>query len=126
MAKFSSTLLGLLTAAALASSGLAFAAEPGMMGDNGMLTDHGGKTLYTFDKDAAGKSACNDKCAENWPPLKAAAADKASGKWTAIKRDDGDMQWAYDGKPVYFYKDDKKAGDTTGDGKGGAWHVVKP
>jgi len=125
MAKFSSTLLGLLTAAALASSGLAFAAEPAMTKD-GILVDHKGLTLYTFDKDAAGKSVCNDKCAENWPPLKAEAADKASGKWTVIKRDDGAMQWAYDGKPVYFYKDDKKTGDTTGDGKGGAWHVVKP
>ena len=125
MAKFSSTLLGLLAAAALASSGLAFAAEPAMTKD-GILVDHKGMTLYTFDKDAAGKSVCNDKCAENWPPLKAEAADKASGKWTVIKRDDGAMQWAYDGKPVYFYKDDKKTGDTTGDGKGGAWHVVKP
>jgi predicted lipoprotein with Yx(FWY)xxD motif len=125
MAKFSSTLLGLLAAAALASSGLAFAAEPAMTKD-GVLVDHKGMTLYTFDKDAAGKSACNDKCAENWPPLKADAADKASGKWTAIKRDDGSMQWAYEGKPVYLFKNDKAAGDKTGDGKGDAWHVIKP
>ncbi|WP_426142429.1 COG4315 family predicted lipoprotein [Pseudomonas sp. DWP3-1-2] len=126
MAKFSSTLMGLLAAAALASSGLAFAAEPGMKDNDGMLTDHHGATLYTFDKDADGKSACNDKCAINWPPLTAKPGDKASGKWTIIKRDDGSMQWAYEGKPVYFYKDDKKAGDMTGDGKGGAWHIIKP
>ena len=125
MAKFSSTLLGLLATAALASSGLAFAAEPAMTKD-GILVDHKGMTLYTFDKDAAGKSACNDKCAVNWPPLTATAADKASGKWTLIKRDDGAMQWAYDGKPLYFYKDDKKEGDDTGDGKGDVWHVAKP
>ena len=125
MAKFSSTLLGLLTAAALASSGLAFAAEPAMTKD-GILVDHKGLTLYTFDKDAAGKSVCNDKCAENWPPLKAETADKASGKWTVIKRDDGTMQWAYEGKPVYLFKNDKAAGDKTGDGKGDAWHIIKP
>ena len=125
MAKFSSTLLGLLAAAALASSGLAFAAEPAMPKD-GILVDHKGMTLYTFDKDAAGKSVCNDKCAVNWPPLTATAADKATGKWTVITRDDKSMQWAYDGKPLYFYKDDKKEGDDTGDGKGDVWHVAKP
>lgn len=125
MLRISSTFKALLTAAALASSGLAFAAEPGMAQD-GILTQHNGLTLYTFDKDSAGKSACNDACAVNWPPLSAEATDKASGKWTTIKRDDGKMQWAYDGKPVYGYKDDKKAGDKTGDGKGGVWHVVKP
>ena len=41
-----------------------------------------------------------------------------------MKRKDDQMQWAYLGKPVYFYKDDKKAGDKAGEGKGGVWHVV--
>ena len=126
MLRISSTFKGLLAAAALASSGLAFAAEPAMMGDDGLLTQHNGLTLYTYDKDSAGKSACNDNCAVNWPPLFAEDGAKAEGKWTIIKRDDGKMQWAYDGKPVYGFKDDKKAGDVTGDGKGGAWHVIKP
>ena len=31
--------------------------------------DAKGMTLYTFDKDAGGKSACNGPCATNWPPL---------------------------------------------------------
>ena len=49
------------------------------------------------------------------------------GKWTAIKRDDGHMQWAYDGKPLYTFVMDKQAGDKTGDGKmDGAWKVAKP
>lgn len=126
MLRISSTLKGLLAAMALASSGMALAAEPGMTGDNGVLTDHHGKTLYIFDKDSVGKSACNDTCAINWPPLEAQANTPASGKWTVIKRDDGKLQWAYAGKPLYFYKDDKKAGDVTGDGKGGVWHTVKP
>jgi predicted lipoprotein with Yx(FWY)xxD motif len=126
MFKISSTFKGLLAAAALASSTLAMAAEPGMTGDNGLLTDHSGKTLYSFDKDAGGKSVCNDACAINWPPLEAQANTQATGKWTHIKRDDGKLQWAYDGKPLYFYKDDKKVGDVTGDGKGGVWHTIKP
>lgn len=47
---------------------------------NGTLTDAHGMTLYTFDRDTmAGKSACNGNCANNWLPLAANDADKASG-----------------------------------------------
>ena len=83
-------------------------------------------TLYTFDKDADGKSVCKDQCATNWPPLKAESTDTKTGDWTVITRDDQTSQWAYKGKPVYTYKDDKKAGDKTGDGKGSVWHIIKP
>jgi len=44
--------------------------------------------------------------------------------WSLAKRKDGKSQWAYDGKPVYFYSGDKKKGDKSGDGVGGVWHVV--
>src|ERR1700730_15828866 len=46
------------------------------------LVDGKGMTLYTFDKDAAGKSMCNGPCADNWPQLMASADGKASGEWT--------------------------------------------
>jgi len=86
-----------------------------------------GMTLYTFDKDADGKSACNGPCATNWPPLKAEAGDKGPDGWSVITRDDGSAQWAYKGKPVYTFAKDAKAGDTTGDGfLNGAWHIAKP
>jgi len=115
----------LLMAAALTLPGLAMAADPATEKD-GMYTDHKGMTLYTFAKDSAGKSACNDKCAANWPPLMAQAGDKSMGDWTVIKRDDGSMQWAYQGMPLYTFVMDKKAGDMTGDGKmDGAWKVAK-
>ena len=115
-----------LLAAALALPGLVHAADPAMTKD-GILVDHKGMTLYTFAKDAGGKSMCNDKCAANWPPLAADAMPKNMGEWTAIKRDDGTMQWAYDGKPLYTFVMDKKAGDMTGDNKmDGAWKVAKP
>ncbi len=110
---------------AFASAAVAADAMPAME-KNGMLVDAKGMTLYTFEKDSDGKSVCNDKCAENWPPLKASASDKASGEWTVIKRDDGSMQWAYDDDPLYTYVMDKQAGDMTGDGKGGNWKVAKP
>ncbi|MCU7648163.1 MULTISPECIES: COG4315 family predicted lipoprotein [Pseudomonas] len=125
MTLFKQSLKVLLVGAALALPTLALAAEPAMSKD-GMLVDHKGMTLYTFAKDADGKSMCNDKCAANWPPLMAEAGDKAEGKWTVIKRDDGKMQWAYDGKPLYGFVMDKKAGDMTGEGKmDGAWKVAK-
>jgi len=126
MKQMTVSIKALLMAAALTLPGLAFAAEPAMEKD-GMLTDHNGMVLYTFAKDADGKSMCNDKCAANWPPLMAEANDKSMGKWSVITRDDGTKQWAYHGKPLYTFVMDKKAGDMTGEGKmDGAWKVAKP
>ncbi|MCD5995368.1 hypothetical protein KDX38_17670 [Pseudomonas sp. CDFA 602] len=125
MANVSTVLKSLLVAATLASSGLAFAAEPAMT-KGGKLVDHKDLTLYTFDKDTTGKSVCNEQCAVNWPPLAAAADSSAEGKWTVITRDDKTRQWAYDGKPLYTFIKDAKAGDVEGEGKGGVWHIAKP
>jgi predicted lipoprotein with Yx(FWY)xxD motif len=125
MTQMTASFKALLLAAAVALPTMAFAADPAMEKD-GMFTDHKGMTLYTFAKDSAGKSMCNDKCAANWPPLMATSGDKSMGDWTVIKRDDGKMQWAYEGKPLYTFVMDKKAGDMTGEGKmDGAWHVAK-
>jgi len=114
----------LLLAAALALPSMVFAAEPAMMKD-GMMTDHKGMTLYTFDKDTGGKSVCTGECAEHWPPFKADAGAKADGKWSVIKRDDGSMQWAYDGKPLYYFVKDKAPGQMEGDKMKDVWHVVR-
>ena len=92
-----------------------------------VLVDAKGMTLYTFDKDMAGKSACNGPCAKNWPPLLVADGAKASGDWSTVTRDDGLKQWAYKGKPLYAWVKDTKPGDTTGDGfLNGAWHIARP
>ena len=90
-----------------------------------VLTDPQGMTLYTYDKDAKGKSNCYGECAEYWPPAKATAKDKPVGDLTIIKRKDGTLQWADDGKPLYTFVNDKKPGDATGDNKNNVWHVVK-
>lgn len=115
-------------AALLISAGAAFAAEPAKVADSSagkIWTDMKGMALYTFDKDEAGKTNCYDKCATNWPPLKAEAAAKADDEWSVVDRTDGTKMWAYDGKPVYTFIKDKKAGDVTGDGVGEVWHIVK-
>ncbi|MBS1140964.1 MAG: hypothetical protein H6R13_2417 [Proteobacteria bacterium] len=103
------------------------AASPAMVSGD-MLTGSNGMTLYTFDKDAAGsgKSVCNGPCATNWPPLFAMDGDMASGDYSIVMRDDGKKQWAFKGKPLYYWVKDMKAGDKTGDGFNNVWRVAKP
>ncbi len=121
--------LSLFAASAVLAAGCAstMANTPAKVAD-GVLVGANGMTLYTFDKDPAGtgKSVCNGPCATNWPPLGVAAGASASGDWALIARDDGSKQWAYKGKPVYFWAKDQKPGDRTGDGVLGVWHLAKP
>lgn len=95
---------------------------------DGVLVGPGGMTLYTFDRDAAGsgRSVCNGPCAQNWPPLLAPADAGASGEWTVVTRDDGARQWAYKGKPLYYWVKDSKPGDRSGDGFNNAWRLARP
>ncbi len=117
-----------VTVVALAMlTGLAFAqTKTGDSAKGKVLTDDKGMTLYTFDKDAGDKSACNGPCATNWPPLMAAASAKPAASYTVITRDDGGKQWAYKGKPLYTWIKDTKPGDVSGDGVNGVWHIAKP
>ncbi len=112
-----------------ASAALAQTAAPAKVADTSkgkVLVDAKGMTLYTFDRDGAGKSACNGQCAQNWPPLMAAANASASGDWTVVTRDDGSKQWAYKGKPLYTWVKDTKPGEVTGDGVNNVWHIATP
>lgn len=92
---------------------------------DGLLRDGDGRTLYTFDKDSGGQSQCYDGCAAAWPPFVAKAGTQASGKLTLHTRKDGSLQWGVQGKPLYLYAGDARPGDTSGDGSGGVWHVVR-
>jgi predicted lipoprotein with Yx(FWY)xxD motif len=93
-----------------------------------VLATHRGMTLYTFANDTTpGMAMCRDACSANWPPLVALNDAVPTGKWSLVQRTDGLKQWAYDGKPLYGWHEDKKAGDTLGEGKlNGAWHVARP
>jgi len=107
---------------------VAFAAPDGMgMRDTSIgevLTDANGMTLYIYDKDKDGVSACYDKCAANWPPVLASDGAKTDDDFGLTKRNDGTMQWTYYGMPLYLWVKDAKPGDTTGDGVGGVWHAA--
>ena len=122
---FSAAILASVAAYGLA---LAAAAMPASVKiGNGMLTDAKGMTLYTWDNDKqANKSSCNGMCLMNWPALEADASDKNMGEWTVITRDDGSKQWAYKGKPLYHFRMDAKAGDSSGEGRGMVWHIARP
>src|SRR5947199_3991252 len=96
-----------------------------MVGPNGM-------TLYTFDVDTLDTSNCADKCATAWPPLlvdnaSALTADESiPGDWGTITRADGKIQVTYNGQPLYYWFKDANPGDTTGEGVGNVWWIVKP
>ena len=118
--------LALAACSSMGMQGMSMTDMPAKKAADGTLTNASGMTLYTFDKDAAGKSACNGPCAANWPPLMAASGASASADWTIVTRDDGSKQWAYKGKPLYTWVKDQKAGDKTGDGfANNAWHTAK-
>ena len=94
-----------------------------------ILVDSKGMTLYVWDNDKTmGTSSCTGACATAWPPLMATAsptygAGLTAAMFSTITRSDGTKQIAVNGKPLYHWVNDKKAGDTTGQGVNG-FHVV--
>jgi predicted lipoprotein with Yx(FWY)xxD motif len=88
-----------------------------------------GFALYTFANDATGVSNCNGNCLVNWPPLLANPGDQATPPYSIIERGMGTagtaMQWAYHGKPLYFFKNDTVAGQTAGKAIPN-WLLAKP
>jgi predicted lipoprotein with Yx(FWY)xxD motif len=115
--------------AALSFAPSAFAAGP--------MADKDGMILYTYDKDGDGKSACVKDCLKMWRPVEGKAEEKMDEGWTLVQRDDGLMQKAYKGHPVYHYLSDKAKGDALGEmmdmdgvtlhtmGQSGAFQTIK-
>jgi predicted lipoprotein with Yx(FWY)xxD motif len=96
------------------------------------LVASNGMTLYMYTKDTKYTSNCKDTCVVNWPPYTPKGGEALvpgigiTGELVDIGRDDGVIQLAYKGVPLYFFKNDTKPGDTTGQNVGGVWFVVKP
>ena len=96
-----------------------------------ILTNAQGMTLYYRTTDKPPSTVCSGGCAGAWPPLVASgsgvptSAKALSGKLTIVADANGN-QVAYNGHPLYTYSGDSGAGQTTGEGFGGIWHVVTP
>lgn len=100
------------------------------------LTDADGRAVYLFTADKKGSktSACDDQCAQAWPPVTSQgqpelAPSLAKDKVGTIDRKDGAKQLTYDGHPLYYFAKDLQSGQTSGQDKkgfGGEWYLVAP
>lgn len=90
------------------------------------LADNSGHTLYTYGADTNGKSNCSGACLATWPIYKATSQSGSNlpANVSVIQRDDGSMQYAYKGLPLYTFTSDTK-GHMTGDGISN-FHLAKP
>jgi len=92
-----------------------------------------GWTVYRFEADGnkPPKVNCLNDCLALWPPL---ISDGSEIQLTGIDRAlvgtvtraDGLKQVTLDGWPLYRFAEDKATGDTTGEGLGNNWSVVRP
>jgi predicted lipoprotein with Yx(FWY)xxD motif len=94
-----------------------------------VLADGRGHTLYLYAEDRKNTSTCYGKCATFWPPLltsakaRAGLGAKASLLGVAMRKD-GKHQVTYAGHPLYFFAEDKKAGQVNGLGIEKAWWAI--
>jgi predicted lipoprotein with Yx(FWY)xxD motif len=96
-----------------------------------VLVDLKGLTLYSLSAETNGKFICKGSCLRDWHPLVVAAGVKPTGPVTlgTIKRpDNGRRQVTFDGRPLYTFDEDAKAGDAKGQGikDVGTWHAATP
>ena len=96
------------------------------IGNQQVLVDSKGMTLYWFAIDTPSKSNCSGSCATFWPPVTGpvTAGSGVTGTLGTIARSDGTEQATYLGHPLYTYVGDKGPGQNKGNGlniSGGLW-----
>jgi predicted lipoprotein with Yx(FWY)xxD motif len=96
-----------------------------------ILIDGKGMTLYMFTKDEPDKSNCAGDCLAKWPPLLTQGSPELGegvdgalvGTATLA---DGSLIVTYNKMPLYYWVNDAKPDETTGQGVGEVWFVVSP
>ena len=91
-----------------------------------------GRTMYLWEADKSGTSACTGACAAAWPPVIVSGSPQAGSgvdqaMLGAVKRDDGTMQLTYHKHPLYYFAADTGAGMVKGQGSkefGAGWYVL--
>jgi predicted lipoprotein with Yx(FWY)xxD motif len=97
-----------------------------------LAVGHKKMTVYLFEADKTGASACTGACAQVWPPVTGspkALSGAMSADLGTITRPDGTKQVTYKGHPLYRYVKDKDDGDTYGQGLknfGAEWYALSP
>jgi predicted lipoprotein with Yx(FWY)xxD motif len=99
-----------------------------------IIVDGRGRTLYLFEKDKRGHSACSGACAMYWPPVithgkPIAGRGVKTSLLGTIRRANGVRQVTYAGHPLYRYLLDTKSGQTNGEGLqdfGAGWDALSP
>ncbi|HEY4450320.1 MAG TPA: hypothetical protein VGN13_01850 [Solirubrobacteraceae bacterium] len=85
-----------------------------------LLTNSRGMTLYHLSGEQNGKFICTSAaCLGVWHPLiatSAGASNSGVGSLGTVKRSNGVTQLTYRGAPLYTFAQDKRAGETNGQG----------
>jgi predicted lipoprotein with Yx(FWY)xxD motif len=94
-----------------------------------ILVDSQGMTLYHLSGEQPGKFICTGSCLGIWHPLIASSNSTPSGEVGSlgtVKRPEGTVQITYKGTPLYTLAQDKKPGETNGQGikDVGTWSVI--
>lgn len=92
-----------------------------------ILVDGKGMTLYLFTKDTPNASNCTGQCLAAWPPLlgkPTAGKGVDAAKLGSFTRADGSTQASYNGWPLYYWEQDTKPGDVTGQDVNKVWYVL--
>jgi predicted lipoprotein with Yx(FWY)xxD motif len=90
------------------------------------LADPSGNTLYTYGGDSAGVSNCTGSCLSAWPAYqdKGSTSNLPTGISTIKRTDNGEIQYTYNGMPLYYFSGDSM-GQVTGNGVSN-FTVAKP
>ena len=99
-----------------------------------ILVDEKGLSVYLFVADTSKESTCYTSCAAIWPPVLTDGAPQAGTGADAsllgtTTRTDGKVEVTYAGHPLYYFIQDKAAGDAKGqgiNGFGALWWVLAP
>lgn len=115
--------------AAKSSKRVAAEAESPALGKT-VLTTTKGRTLYSLSVEKNGKFICTASCLSVWHPLSVPAGVRPTGpvKLGTVKRPEGGTQVTFNGRPLYSFSGDTKAGQANGEGikDVGTWHAASP
>ena len=97
-----------------------------------IIVDSDGYVVYMFDSDEqwADESACYDNCVDEWPPLlldeEPIGDQSVAAEMTLFERENGSMQVAVNGWPIYYFSGDEDTGQANGQGVNEVWWVLRP